>query len=485
MARETTITYRLPRAVMVITGTVRRTRDLDLHPGMTLAQMPTQLISHAVEVRHEAEPGDCLTVRARGGWLFQYKASFTASEDGRLTKATAEATGAGSELISAAASVAGVVLVAAGVALGAEEDAHVTSYEEAHAAEIEERAALIANRSQARIKLQALMAQVIEDPALAESLAPKLRQLREIQRRLDERIQALDTLYKAWLATRVTSVDEQFEVIAPLAKLPGSLEAATHTFGPPNSASSSQPPTELEHLWKFYGLTVLAVWNSQRPPQKPLDPDMNRVFARLAEPVRLSVIEHMEGVPVVTKQYRTLVADECSPVLSYELKRTLFGRRSLDLSFSTNGYLTGVAVEGAAMLGEAAKAISGAPAAFASGVDSYVKAQAGITSAQRAGLEARLAQVKAEVGLRQQELLAQGLELTEDDAARLERLKQLQGILDTQSAISKADPSLVAALQEQSGTDLAWYSPPPPAPKQEDNTLTVIVQSAPPPALGR
>jgi hypothetical protein len=480
MARTTSITYRLPRAVVVINGTVRRTHDQDLNPDKTLDKMPTRLISHAVEIRHEAEPSETRIVEAKGGWLFHYKASFAASEDGRLTKASTEATGVGAELVSAAATLAGVAVTAAGVPLGRADDPHLAAYKEEHSAEVAERDTLFALRSQARLKLQALVQQVIDDPRQSESLAPKLRHLREIQRSLDERIKALDILYQAWLATRVASVDDQFEIVVPLADLLGNIEQTQEKFGVPASESSPKPPTNMTDLWNRYGLTVLATWTSARETQNQPAPAATKVFARLAEPVTLSVVEHTEDIPVVTKRHRALVADSRSPIVSYELKRTLFGRRSLDLSFSANGYLTGVGVEGAATLGEAGKALAGAPAALASGIDSYTKAQTGIASAQRAGLESRLAQVKAEVELRQQQLLADGLDLTGSDAARLERLKQLQSILDTQSVISKADPSLVAALQAQSGHDLDWYSPPPPAPK-EDNTLTVILQPGPVP----
>ena len=57
------------------------------------------------------------------------------------------------------------------------------------------------------------------------------------------------------------------------------------------------------------------------------------------------------------------------------------GSRYLDLSFSANGYLTGVGVEGVAALGETAKALGETPAEVASGVDSYTGIQSRLASA--------------------------------------------------------------------------------------------------------
>jgi hypothetical protein len=191
------------------------------------------------------------------------------------------------------------------------------------------------------------------------------------------------------------------------------------------------------------------------------------------------VVERLQDNTVVTSRCTALVADAYSPVAEYELKRTLFGRRSLDVSLSTNGYLTGVAVEGASALAEAAKALAAAPAGVATGIDSYSKVRTGLATARRAGLDVRLAQVKAEVDLRQQEITAAGLDVTSADAARLQQLKQVQAILDAQSAIAKADPSQVAELTGHAGADLSWYAPAPPTPK-EDNVLTVVLQPAEP-----
>ena len=119
MGRSTNITYRLPCAVIVISGTVRRTLDKDRDAGKTLDDMRADLVSKTVQVRHQADDRSDRTVTVKGGWFFQYKSSFSLQEDGRLAKASSETAGAGAELISAGATLAGVALAAAKVTFDA------------------------------------------------------------------------------------------------------------------------------------------------------------------------------------------------------------------------------------------------------------------------------------------------------------------------------------------------------------------------------
>jgi hypothetical protein len=468
MGRSTNITYRLPCAVIVISGTVRRTLDKDRDPAKTIGEMRAELVSKTVLVRHQADDGSSRTVTIRGGWLFQYKSSFSFQEDGRLTKASSETTGAGTELISAGATLAGTALAAARVTFGTEEeraaekhrkDDYQMQYDKVAA----ERTALAGEQDRLRAKLRELEAKLIENPGDSATLRPQLQALRETQRALDERIATLDAHYAAWLAGRVTSVDDQFEVVVKLADLPARIEDADARFGGSalSDRSPGAAPASPGELWTRYGLAVLAQWERPREERdQEVTAASDDLVTREAEPVTISVVEHVSGQPVVTSRSRHLVADARSPLRVYRLERSWFGRRSLALSFSGNGYLAGVDAEGAAALGETAKAIAGAPAALESGADSFTKLQAGLTTARQAGLTAELSRVKSQVELRQQEILASGLNATAGDAARLERLNQLKEILDAQSAIKDVDPALVTAAKAAAGADLAWYSAP-------------------------
>ena len=468
MGRSTKITYRLPCAVTVISGTVRRTLDKDRDVGKTLDGMRAELVSKTVQVRHQADDGSDRTVTVKGGWFFQYKSSFSFQEDGRLTKASSETTGAGTELISAGATLAGVALAAAKVTFDAAEERKVEkrrrdSYKMAYDEVAAERTVLAAERTRLRTKLRELEAALIDDPGDSTTLRPQLQALRETQRLLDERIAALDAHYAAWLAGRVTSVDDQFELVVRLVDLPATIEDADAKFGGKalSDASPGAVPDDPGDLWRRYGLAVLAKWERMRAStDQVVRTESDDLVAREAEPITISVVEHVSEQPVVTSRSRHLVADARSPLRVYRLNRSWFGRRSLAISFSENGYLSGVDAEGAAALGEAAKALAGTPAALGSGVESVTKLQSGLATARQAGLTAELSRVKSQVELRQQEILAAGLDVTAGDAARLARLNQLKEIFEAQTAIKDVDPSLVAAAKAAVVEDLSWYSAP-------------------------
>jgi hypothetical protein len=475
MGRSTKITYRLPCAVIVISGTVRRTLDKDRDPRKTIGDMRPEMVSKTVLVRHQADDGSGQTVTIKGGWFLQYKSSFSFQEDGRLTQASSETTGAGTELISAGATLAGTALAAARVTFGPDDertaakqrkDVYKREYEDV----ADERTALAGEQTRLRLKLRELETKLIDNPGDSAVLRPQLQALRETQRLLDERIAVLDAHYAAWLAGRVTTVDDQFELVVKLADLPATAEEAEKQFegSALSDTSPGAAPASLGELWTRYGLAVLARWERPREASdRTVTPDPCDLVTREAEPVTISVVEHVSGQPVVTSRSRHLVADARSPLRVYRLERSWFGRRSLALSFSENGYLSGVDAEGAASLGEAAKALAGAPAALASGVDSFTKVQGGLTSARQAGLTAEVSRVKSQVELHQQEILAAGVNVTAGDAARLERLKQLKEILDAQAAIKDVDPALVTAAKDAAGADLAWYSGPEQKPAAE------------------
>jgi hypothetical protein len=305
MARTTTISYRLPRAVLVISGATRRTHDSVVDPDKLLKHMPAKLVGHAIEVRHGAELGTPRTVTVRGGWLFQYKANLSTTEDGRLVKATTESTGAGSDLVAAGATLAGVLLaVRRGPHTDEATDPHEAAYGEAHKAEQDERTELAGKRTLAREKERGVMGALIDDPGKAEVLGPQLRSLRDIQRALEERIRALDAVYEAWKASCVTTVDEQFEVVVGLSDIPTGAEGLPDKWGAPASdPQASGPPTSLQDVWCRFGFTVVASWERQRATADQTPPaDGAKLFARVAEPVTLQVVEHIHGNTVVTSR---------------------------------------------------------------------------------------------------------------------------------------------------------------------------------------
>lgn len=454
------ISYRLPCAELVVSGTVRRTRDTitDVAP---LASQRAILVSHAFAVRHVVSR-DKYSVTLPGGWLRAFKGSFSFTSDRRLAGTAAESTGYAGTILTAAATVAGAALglrtvgTGTGVALDgdAPADPAEEKYREAHPA-VSERRGQIAQLLERFQEAQLEAARQILDGS-PDAHAVRWDLLQRVKQSLESERDLLDAHFAAWRAGTIETVDEAFEFAVPLSELRGSA-------GQPDAACSEESPESpktLHHLWTQYGVGVAASWGDGRGGQQVnVHPTSSQIATRIPDRVTLSVVEHQHGVPVVTASSTHLVMDDYSEVEYFTLEKSLFGRRSLALTFDGDGVVTGVAVEGAASLAQAASATGQLPAAIDGGIGSLNTAVSGLATARRSAREAELAQVKQQVELAQQRVTAAGLHATAADAARLQRLQQLRTLLDTQAAISKADPRLVASLPNP-GTDPDWYQAP-------------------------
>jgi hypothetical protein len=455
-----TISYRLPRAELLVSGTVRRTRDTitDVAP---LAGQCANLVSHAFAVRHIVGR-DKYTVTLPGGWLRAFKGSFSFTSDRRLAGTTTESTGYAGTILTAAATVAGAALglravgAGAGVALDgdAPADPAEEKYREAHPA-VSERRGQIAQLLEKFQEAQLEAAKQVLDGS-PETDAARWDLLQRVRQSLESERDILDAHFAAWRAGTIETVDEAFEFAVPLTELRSSA-------GQPDAACSDEspePPKTLHDLWTRYGVGVVATWGDGRAGgEVKVQPASSQIVTRIPDRVTLSVVERQHGVPVVTASSTHLVMDDYSEVEYFTLEKSLFGRRSLALTFDGDGVVTGVAVEGAASLAEAASATGQLPAAVGGGIGSLNTAVSGLATARRAAREAELAQVKQQVELEQQRVTAAGLHATAADAARLQRLQQVRTLLDTQVAISKADPRFVASLLGP-GTDPDWYQAP-------------------------
>jgi hypothetical protein len=437
-----TISYRLPRAELVVSGTVRRSRDtlLDETP---LAGQPAALVSRAFVLRHVAG-GDEYVLTLPHGILRTFKGSFSFTPDRRLVSAVAESTGQAGTILTAAATVAGAAL-GAGVALSTSEgeDPVEGKYQEDSpevAARRQRIATLLSEVQEAQVTVAE---EVLADPADPGSLRARWDLLQEVRQSLESDLGVLDAHFAAWHAGTIETADESFEFTVPLTELKS-------TAGEPGEACTTElpdAPKTLPDLWRRYGVGVSVTWGAGRSDKQiPVTPQASQIATRIPDLVMVSIVEHQQGVPVVTASSRHLVMDDQSKTEYFLLEKSLFGRRSLALTFEDDGIVTGVAVEGAASLAEAASAIGQLPAAVASGLGSLNTTVSGVATARRAAQEAELAQVKQQVELEQQRITKAGLQATAADAARLQRLQQVKALLDTQTAIGKADPRLLTPL---------------------------------------
>jgi hypothetical protein len=445
VAEIATITYRLPYAELLVTGTVRRRLDTVLHPNQKLADATGDLAAHAVELRHAG--GDELTLRIPGGWLRSYKGTFAFTADRRLTQAVAETTGEAGTVLASAATLTGAVLgirvlARKGVVLGKQPipppDPIQQAFAKTHPDLAGQRDHLAELHADARTKILEAAELMLEHPD-DKAVQERLRTLREGERVVKARLETLDAQFAAWRASTIREVEEHFGFIIPVKDLPTTVPP--QGWGAPGSVASARVPTTLRELWERFGMTVTASFGAGRQAAaQQVGSDADRVSTRRPYEVVLSVVEQVEGVSVVTSSSRHLIADDHSIVESFRLHRSLWGRRSLNLSFDGAGLLAGIGVEGAAALGAAATAAAALPAGVAGGLDTVAKAAASLNEARQAAMKAELSRVRQEVELRQQQLLGAGLDATAVDAARLKRLEQLKAILVAQTAIRGADP---------------------------------------------
>lgn len=431
-----TISYRLPRAELVVSGTVRRILD-SVTDSTPLGRQPASLVTHAITVRHVAD--EQLSVELPGGWIKTYKGAFTFNPDGRLTSASAESTGQAGTVLSSAATLAGTALGLragrAGVALGAPADPVEDLYLKEHPDVLGRRLRVLELLAKTRAAQLALADDLPDDAATSRARWDLLEQ---IHQSLRADLAVLDAHLAAWRDSTIHTVDESFEFAVPLAQV-------EIPDGEPSNEKSPTAPTTLAELWNRHGIGVTASWAEERRAAVKPAPKENQLVTRTPDLLTLSVVKWTQGERVVTSTSRHLVMDEKSALVYHTLEKSLFGRRSVGLTFDADGALTGLTMEGSAALAEAVSAAGRLPAAVVAGLGSANSGVSGLATARRAALEAELAQVKQEVELEQQRITQAGLHATATDAARLERLKQRRSLLETEAALAKADPRALTA----------------------------------------
>ena len=225
-----------------------------------------------------------------------------------------------------------------------------------------------------------------------------------------------------------------------------------------------------------------------------VDNAADHVYTRVPDLLELRVMKPDGERAIEWSRQRAVVADDRSKVVAYKLEKSRLGRDSLGLTFDADGFVSNIAVEGSSGVAAGLSAATGVVEGFTGGVEGGTKAYNAVRNAGHAALDAELARVKNEVDLRNQRLLAAGLDATGADAVELQRLQQLQGILDAQTKIRASDPGLVAELAKRAGGDLTWYQPPAPAPPPEPQVIRILLGEGesqtnppppPPPPLGR
>ena len=460
------IKYRFPCTVVLVTGTLRTTRD-EYGPDKT------ELVASEVGLATSADLDQPeMELELDGGALETYKSNLGITPDGRLSSFASESQGEAGTVLRSLASLAGAILSVAMLNDGSEAAAQekrkeiFDGYRKDHGEEADELKALRDTRSTLEADLRGLLADPAFDIVNARALRTRLRLL-------GERLEGLEAHFQVWRKTKIETVDQTFEMRVDLGEVPeGVSERETRDQG-------SEPPGDLKELWDRFGLGVEGSWLTHRPAGTPNAPSgkSSAIHTRRAGVFELRLMKADGSKAVETGRTRGVAGNAGSEAVSFQPEKKWFGKRGMQLSFDADGFLASIGSEGSSELAAGLSAATGAIGDFASGVETGTKAYKAVRAAGHVALDAELERLKTETGITEQRILAKGLEVTADDAAELKRLEQLSGILEAQTKIRDGDPALVSNLLAGAGGDLSWYSPPPPGKPAEPQEIRIFFGS--------
>lgn len=368
----TSLTYRLPLTQLVISGVVRTSKDrlaaVDGKPKTTAS-----LVSSDVKLVTSADLERDLTLTPPEGKFSTYKGSFGLTADGRLSSAATDSTGEVGAAIKLVASLAGTVLAIAALGPGeapeddADDEAILGAYRETYMDEHDAFTALREQRKDVEVRIREAITTAVGGGDLAE-----LERLRSLLGLIDERLVPAEAHFRAWRATRITHVDEAFELRVRLADIPASVQDA---WGVGVGIGIEGSPASLEELWTGYGVGIEGSWLSARATEpQPVGTAADHVYTRVPDLLEVRVMTPGGGRAIASSHLRAMVADDRSKVVAYKLKKSRLGRKSLTLTFDADGFISNLALQGSSAVTAAVSGATGAAEGFAAGVEGGTKA---------------------------------------------------------------------------------------------------------------
>jgi hypothetical protein len=482
MAHLDEINYCLPISVAHASGTVTITKDtvLDRAESAPQATMVLDVIGES----------PAQTARIESGWLRDTGVAFELTDDGRLTSSAVESTGQGGKAVLAVAGVGafvgglalglppGALIAAAGAVVGkaadlpnlekafgrthAELAAEQTSdeqrieeaYQKAHPRVLSLSKEYASLALELNLKLAAAARELVE--AESTDVRPlalwKLRTYGQALAAVQAELDRLKQHFNAWRAGTFTTRTETHVYLLPV----DLIRAADVTVAEDGTLTFPESPAakKVEHVWDKLGLIVrVAAAGKDKATNLPRTGD-NELLFRIPRRVRLEVYERKEGKALLLESKEHLIMDGLSAVKTIKLRKSMWAKRSSTLKFSSTGALIGYASTATAAGAAFAETAQGIPAALASSVEQSKTMYEQIDALRSRSLEQRLARVKKEVELKQQEVARDDLLATAGEHAELERLKQEAAILEQRDKIAGfASPSVneveIANLKQQ------------------------------------
>lgn len=476
MGHDDAIRYRLPTSVIEFSGTVTRTHDSLLRRDDHDAVAKAVLASYGEEAQQ--------TAKIDSGWLRDTAVALELTEDGRLISSAVESSGQLGKVVLAAASTGGllaglalglppgVLIAAAGAVAGR---VHLDFVDEETKRRLEQSTALTDDEAkiaeaydklyphlrplsgryagvvlELKLKQQAATAEIAEADNAADRASAlwKLRTLSHALKSAEVELDRLREHFKTWRATTITTTSEEREVLVPLDSLRKSgvtLQGSKPHF-PGNLNEHSR---KLKDVWDTLGLYVeLPDVDPKAPPATIEAAGDNEILYREPRQERINIYKKdEEGKVVLIESKQHLVMDELSVVRKIKLHKSLWAKRASTLKFSADGALTGYASTAAAAGAAFAETVQGVPASIAASLEQSKKIYDQVDGLRNRTLDQKLARIKKEVELKQQEILKDDLLATSSQHAELERLKQQAAILEQSKLIAGYGPPSADAVE--------------------------------------
>lgn len=468
------IPYYLPMSAIQVTGTKAIATD-NLVPNNPIKQESWKSEARIVTVADNSH--DPLEAEVKAGALRNTNASMEFTEDGRLTSAGSESSGAIIPLAKGLVSVgiAGAALalaptpaflgIGAAVSAGLAKRRLITAPPTPKAAKdpAERRYSSEHPHEYALLKQTADVI-VTSEIALAESVHvantdPSVGNLTRVRRQkmalesAREELGRLRRHFDVWRATLVTTTSSRHERLISLDEVCVASKGVRWSGG--SLMWSDDPPEWANHLWDELG--VLALVNSSdctgdtqevetkgsvKTPRWKfwVDKDLTAapgVLIRQPRQVTVSVYGR-DGDRVTERNWkaelvsteRQSIVDSRSRLLEIPFRSSIFSKRQVAVELSDLGALSKYTHSTTASAKEVGEALSSLPKDVVDALDQAGQAQDKLQAIADHDAIAELERLKREVEHKQKEIELSGLAATEGDYAELKRLEQRASILE-------------------------------------------------------
>lgn len=465
------LSYALPVSTLSIESQVTLEEDSVLGGGVKRTPQTSVSMEVGAATRNK-------TLAAHTGVLFNTKVELSLTDDGRLKSTSVDS---GGELGKVVLGVAGLAATAVGLvspgkhavlpmramldgkALHVEEE----ELKEETPEEKIERAFREANGEIANLRdryvtliteVSGEIAEIAEqlaktdDAAERRALLGRLRYLNDLLPVLRAELDKLNEIFRAWRASTIKTRQEAHQLIVDLDAIRNAeveVDNGEVSFG-------REASEQVRSAWFDLGVAVVvAPGCASNSSFAEAARHENAVLVRAPRWATMNVYEKVRGRAVLRESKPHLVMDSYCETKLVKLRKSVWAKRSVAIGFSDLGAMTSYKHQADSSAAAAFSTLDSLPGTVSGSLEEAAKIRKQVSAFQSTGLEEELARVKQEVELKEKELTRAGLAATENDRAKLERLKQRAELLQQRKSIRDSQPPAPAQPPNPTATEIA------------------------------